>query len=37
MYNLFPAVWLETGLTDDDVRFFLVDFFYVSIPFSGRF
>jgi hypothetical protein len=21
MYNLFPAVWLQTGLIEDDVRF----------------
>ncbi|EKM77071.1 hypothetical protein AGABI1DRAFT_43976 [Agaricus bisporus var. burnettii JB137-S8] len=27
MYNLFPAVWLETGLIDDEVRFPLEDLF----------
>jgi hypothetical protein len=33
MYNLFPAVWLKTGLIDDDVSFSLVNCFHASIPF----
>jgi hypothetical protein len=27
MYNLFPAVWLQTGLIDDDVGFPSTNYF----------